>query len=184
MPLANLDFCVAFEEMFLLQNVPDLPLHSASLDLESLYQEFLNDSLMDTPSNTQSTQGIAPNSPPSHTPDPSSLPPQATPPVDGRTILCVVCSAQTSLPPPMPSPQVATLPPPSWYRVPQNPYEYGQRQSTFTPSKRIFFSINGHPGVNVGDALRKKLTGVDGRDDPVLQDASSVISCWLWVCLS
>jgi hypothetical protein len=33
----------------------------------------------------------------------------------------------------------------------------------------------------MGDALHKKFTGLDGRDDPVLQGASGAISCRLMV---
>jgi len=35
----------------------------------------------------------------------------------------------------------------------------------------------------MGDALRKQFTGLDGRDDPVLQDTTGVISCRLMVWL-
>jgi hypothetical protein len=33
----------------------------------------------------------------------------------------------------------------------------------------------------MGDALRKKPTGLDGRDDLVLQDAQDTVSCRFWV---
>jgi hypothetical protein len=35
----------------------------------------------------------------------------------------------------------------------------------------------------MGDALRKTFTGLDGRDDPVLEDAAGAISCRLLVGL-
>lgn len=35
----------------------------------------------------------------------------------------------------------------------------------------------------MGDALRKVFTGLDGRDDPVLQEATGAISCRLLVGL-
>jgi len=35
----------------------------------------------------------------------------------------------------------------------------------------------------MGDALRKEFTGLDGRDDPVLQEAAGAISCRLLVGL-
>jgi len=36
----------------------------------------------------------------------------------------------------------------------------------------------------MGDALRKRFTGLDGRDDLMLQDARGAISCRLLVRLS
>ena len=53
----------------------------------------------------------------------------------------------------------------------------------FEMSEPIPFSVNGRPGINMGDALRKKFTGLDGWDDPVLQEAASAISCRLLVSL-
>jgi len=57
------------------------------------------------------------------------------------------------------------------------------RQLDFERSESINFNVNGRPGVNVGDILRKEFTGLDGRDDPVLREAASAISCRLLVCL-
>jgi len=159
------------------QNAPDLLLPSALLDLEYLYQL-----LPETPSGAGSAHGTTPNSPPSHAPDPSSPPPQVTAPVDDRTTICVVCSASASLPPPIP--QAATIPPPNWHKIPQKTYDHGRKQWNYTPSECISFGVNGRPGVNMGDALRKRFTGLDGRDDPVLRDAGKVISCRFSVRLS
>jgi len=50
-------------------------------------------------------------------------------------------------------------------------------------SDPIPFSVNGRPGINVGDALRKEFTGLDGQDDPVLDEAAGAISCRLLVSL-
>ena len=132
------------------------------------------------PLGIQTAQEIASNSPPSHVLDPSSLPPLVTPQVDGAR-LCAVWSASASFPPPMPPPQVMTLSPPNWYKIPQKTYDHGRKQWDFIPSESISFGVNGRPGVNVIDALQKRFTGLDGRDDPVLQDATSAISCRLSV---
>jgi len=35
--------------------------------------------------------------------------------------------------------------------------------------------------MNLKDALRKEFAGLDGRDDPMLQDAAGAISCRLLV---
>jgi len=78
--------------------------------------------------------------------------------------------------------QAATFPP-NWRKIPQEAYNYGRRQWDFTPSETIFFSVNGRPGVNVGDALRKAFADLDGRDDQVLQNMGSSISCRLSVGL-
>ena len=67
--------------------------------------------------------------------------------------------------------------PPKWYEIPQRPYDHGRRQWDYTPSDPILFQVNGYPGVNLGDALRNNLTGLEGRDDLVLQDARTAISC-------
>ena len=139
---------------------------------------------LETPSDTQSAEGITPDPPPSHVPGPLDPPPQVVAPVDDGTRLCVVCSALISLPPSAPPPQAATLYPPNWRRIPQEVYGYGQKQLFFTPSDCISFGVNGRPGVNMRDAFRKRLTGLIGGDDLVLQDAGTVISCRLLVRLS
>ena len=71
--------------------------------------------------------------------------------------------------------------PPNWIRVPQRGYDYGRKQWNFERSEPISFSVNGRPGINMGDALRKSFAELDGRDDPVLQDAQGAISCRLLV---
>ena len=107
--------------------------------------------------------------------------PQIVTPVDDDAGLRATCSVTTSLLPPIHSSQMAPSYPPNWRRIPQNVYDYGWKQLDFRPSDPILFRVNGYPGVNMGDALRKKFTGLDGRDDLILQDAQDVISCRLWV---
>jgi len=79
--------------------------------------------------------------------------------------------------------QTATFPP-NWRKIPQKVYDHERRQWDFTPSEPIFFSVNGRPGLNIGDALRENFMGLEGRDDPVLRDVGSTISCQFLVRLS
>ena len=65
--------------------------------------------------------------------------------------------------------------------MPQKVYGHGNRQWDFVPSEPTFFNVNGFPGINMGDALRKVFTGLDGRDDTVLQNATQTVSCRLLV---
>jgi len=147
--------------------------------LPNLEQQF--EFFPETPLGTQTAQEIANSLP--YIFDPSSLPPQVAQ-VDDRERFCVVWSASTSLPPQIPPPQAATLPSPNWHKIPQKTYDHGQKQWDFIPSECISFGVNGCPGVNVVDALHKRFNGLDGRDDPVLQGASSAISCRLSVRLT
>ena len=174
MLLATPEF-IAFE-MSLFENTLDLFPTPTALDLEILHEIPL-----DTP---RSIQGAAPDPSPPHVPDPTSLPSRVTTPVDNRVNLCAVPSASSSLPPPVPPSQTATSPPPNWHKIPQKVYDHGRKQWDYTPSRCIFFEVNGRPGMNVGDALRKRFTDLVGRDDLVLQNAGNVISCRLSVCLS
>ena len=78
--------------------------------------------------------------------------------------------------------QAATFPP-NWYPIPQRIYDYGRRQRDYIRSGPIHFHVNGRPGLNIGNALRKNFQGLEGRDDLVLQDAGRAISCRLLVRL-
>ena len=80
-------------------------------------------------------------------------------------------------------PQAETFPP-NWRKIPQEVYNHGKKQWNFILSEPISFSVNGCPGVNIGDVLRKDFTGLDGRDDSVLRDAGGSILCRLSVRLS
>ena len=66
---------------------------------------------------------------------------------------------------------------PNWVVVPQGDYGHGRKQWSFKPHEPVSFSARGCPGINMGAALRNKLENLDGWDDPVLQEASGVISC-------
>ena len=160
-------------------NVPNLLPLSTFPDLE--YQpELFSETLMDA----QSVQEITLYPPSSHIPVPSRLPPRVAAPVDDCTSLCIIYSAPTSLPPPTAPPPAATLLPPNWQRIPQKIYDHGRKQLDFVPLECISFEVNGYLGLNMRDALLKRFTGLDGRDDPVLQGATGAISCRLLVCLS
>ena len=166
--------------MLLCQNVPDLLAASPGLEYPGL--EYLYKFILDAPLDTQSAQGIAPDSPSSRVADPSNFPPQLAITVDDMTRSCVVYSASTSVPPP--TLQTIIPSPCNWYRIPQKAYGHGQKQWDFTPSECVSFKVDGFPGVNMRDAFRKRFTGLVGRDDLVLQDARNAISCRLLVRLS
>jgi len=150
------------------QNVPELVPPFTSLDFEYLYRFFLQ-TLSDTPSD----QAVIPS---------SSQDPQIADPVDDRARLCPVCSL--SIPPPPSIPQTVTFPPINWHKIPQEPYDYGDSQWDYTPLAPTLFSVDGFPGLNLGDALGKRFTGLDGWDERVLQDASKAISFRFSVRLS
>ena len=131
----------------------------------------------------RSSQGVIlnPSLPPHYDSAPSSSSPQIVTPVDDEARFCAIYSVSTSPLPPIPASQTAPSYSPNWRKIPQKVYDYGKKQWNFRPSKPILFHVNGYPGVNMGDALRKKFTGLDGRDDLILQDAQDAISCRLWV---
>ena len=109
---------------------------------------------------------------------------QSTNVYSGAT-MCAVCSSSISPPPsPPPSPQITLFLPPKWHEIPQRLYEHGRKQWDHRPSDPILFQMKGSPGVNMGNALRKKFAGLEGRDDLVLQDAKKAISCRFLVRLS
>lgn len=169
-----MDF-VTSEELLFPQNTPEPPLPSALLDLEYLYGLFL-----ETPSDTGSAQGIPSSSSRSlhDAPEPSNFSPQVVTPVDEGTSLWTACSTSTSTP----QSQVSTFPPLNWRKIPQKSYDHGQKQWDFRASTPISFTVNGFPGVNMRDALNGNFTDLDGRDEPVLQNApGSAISCRLSV---
>jgi len=78
-------------------------------------------------------------------------------------------------------PTPAFITPDAHIIIPQMPYVYDSRRQGWQHSEPIIFSTNGFPGLNMGDALRKRFTGLDGQDDLVLQGAGACISCWLEV---
>lgn len=176
-PAANPTF-VTPEETLLSQNIPEFLLPSVSSDLEHPYEL-----LLETLPDPRSAQEITQNSSLSlhDVPGLPSVPPQIVAPVEDMPRFCAICSVLISLPPPTPPPQVITFPPPNWYKIPQTLYGHGKRQWDFAPSAPISFSVDGSLGMNMRDALHNRFTSLDGRDDLMLQDASSAISCRLSV---
>lgn len=75
-----------------------------------------------------------------------------------------------------PLPFVATFPL-NWIEVPQRNYGHGLKQRCFQQLDTVSFSVGDRQGINMGDALRKVFVGLNGRDDPVLQDTARAISC-------
>ena len=79
-----------------------------------------------------------------------------------------------------PHPSAATFPA-NWIKIPQRSYDYGRKQFDFKRLDPISFSTKDHPGINLGDALRKNCTRLNGKSDPMVQAASRVASCRLLV---
>jgi hypothetical protein len=84
---------------------------------------------------------------------------------------------------PAPSSPPAAAFPSNRTRVPQRSYDHGRKQWNFKRLEPISFSVGGRSGMNMGDAFRKKIKGLDGPNDPVLTDSAGAISCRLLVCL-
>ncbi|KAF9789778.1 hypothetical protein BJ322DRAFT_1105640 [Thelephora terrestris] len=87
-------------------------------------------------------------------------------------VALVMPSVASSLPP-------ATTFPENWVKIPQRIYHHGSKQWSYRRSEPIRFSTEDHPGINLGDALRKDLTRLTGSEDPMLQGLSGAISCRL-----
>ena len=47
--------------------------------------------------------------------------------------------------------------------------------------EEITFSVGNAPGFNLHAALAQVFTGLNGRDDPVLEDANGPVSCRILV---
>jgi hypothetical protein len=142
--------------------------------------------LLENSPDMRSSQWITPDPflPLHYDPVSSSFSPQIVTPVNDEGRLCAIYSVSTPPLPPMPAPQTTPFYPSHWRKIPQNVYEHGKKQWDFQPSEPVLFYVNGCPGINMGDALRKKPTGLDGRDDLVLQDAQDTVSCRYWVGFS
>jgi len=87
-------------------------------------------------------------------------------------------------------PGIATVPsspiprqllPINWTRLPQETYTSGTKDGSFSRRKGVTFGVNKSRGFNMQDALNKLFTGLDGRDDHVLEDAGGPVSCRLLV---
>lgn len=78
----------------------------------------------------------------------------------------------SSLPLPMPN---------KWREIPQRRYTSRTGDTSFLQLQAVTFSVNGVPGFNMQHALDQVFVGLDGRDDPVLEDANGPASCRLLV---
>ena len=160
--------------MLLSQNISETLTTSPDL-------EYINKLILEPSIDTQPAQGIAPDPPFPYVPDPSNSPPQIAATFDDITRLCVNCSALTSVPLSTPPHQATAPPPRNWYRIPQDAYSHGKRQWDFVPLECISFEVDGFPGMNMRDAFQKRYAGLVGRDDLVLQDSPTTVSCRLSV---
>ena len=164
---------IAPEDIFL-QNVPLSAPPSALLDFTHRYE------FPENPLDVRSTQGTLSSFSTAHYDSaPLSFSPQTVIPVNDGAGPCAIYSVSTLPLLPISASQTAPSYPASRRKIPQTIYD--KKQWDFRPSEPILFHVNGRPGVNMGDAFRKKFTGVDGRDDIVLQDTPGAISCRLWV---
>lgn len=94
---------------------------------------------------------------------------------DANDRLEIHAVASPALPPVASPPQSVAALPPNCYEIPQE--IYSRNHWAFTPKNPILFRVNGHPGLNMYEALRGVFTGLDGRDDLVFQDAKKVFYC-------
>jgi len=165
------------------EDIQTVPLSLPSYTLPNFTYQY---DFLENPPDMHSSQGITPSPflPPHYGPAPSIFSPQTVIPANDEARPYAIYSVSTPPLPPMPASQTAPSYPPNWRKIPQTIYDHGKKQWDFRPSEPILFHVNGRPGVNMGDAFRKKFTDLDGRDDLVLQDAPSAISCRLWVCSS
>jgi len=180
----SVDFGDFFDEVLpfvtpeeVLQYIPASLLAPTSPDLTYQYGLFEN------LSGTQSSQEIKTTLNsflPYHEPAPPNFSPQIISPVNDAARPCTIYSFPTPLSPPTPTPsQNAMSCLPTWRKIPQTAYGQGKKQWDFRPSEPILFHVDGRPGVNMGDALRNVFAGLDGRDDPMFQDAGDAFSCRL-----
>jgi len=96
---------------------------------------------------------------------------------DGATTFTAGSSPITPASPSVPSLPLVTFDPPRWYEIPQGRYKYGKKQWSYSPLEPVFFQVDGFPGINMGDAFRKRFAGLKGMDDLVLQNMKKAISC-------
>ena len=66
-------------------------------------------------------------------------------------------------------------------RIPQKRYTQRNGNKSCLRLEEISFSIGNTPGINLRAALAQVFTGLDGRDDPVLEDANGPVSCRILV---
>ncbi|KAF9649579.1 hypothetical protein BDM02DRAFT_3186208 [Thelephora ganbajun] len=67
----------------------------------------------------------------------------------------------------------------SWHKIPQERYTQRKRDRSFLQLREITFSVNNIRGFSMQNAFGRVFTGLDGRDDPVLENANGPVSCRL-----
>lgn len=68
-----------------------------------------------------------------------------------------------------------------WLKIPQERYTQRKGARPFSQLEEITFSVNNVRGFNMKHAFGQLFTGLDGRDDPVLENANGTVSCRLLV---
>jgi hypothetical protein len=69
----------------------------------------------------------------------------------------------------------------NWRKIPQRRYATRTGDTSLLQSHVVPFSVNGVPGFNMKRAFDQVFVGLDGRDDPVLENANGPASCRLLV---
>ena len=107
--------------------------------------------------------------------------PPVVPPVVQQVRLLGMLKNPLLLPCQLQPPQIVPAPAPApaqeWVQIPQRVYDLGRRQWNYRDSEPISFSVNGFPGINMHDALRRHFADLDNRDELMFQDAAGAISC-------
>ena len=161
------------------QYVPASILAPASPDLAYLYDIFEDTSGVQP---SQESEIVLNPSLPHYNPAPSSFSPQIASPVSDAARASTTYSVPIPSSPPAPGPSQTVMGYPSNRRkIPQTVYGLGKKRRDYQPSEPILFHVNGRPGVNMGDALRKEFAGLDGRDDLMFQGGVNAFSCRLMV---
>jgi hypothetical protein len=65
--------------------------------------------------------------------------------------------------------------------IPQERYTQRSMDKSWLRREKITFSVGNTPGFNMHAAFVQSYTGLDGRDDPVLEDANGPVSCRILV---
>lgn len=87
-------------------------------------------------------------------------------------------TSKSATTPPAQLPPLVTALPLDPIKIPQRNYDQGQcKQWNLKWLNLIPFNMNGRPGINLRDALRKKFMDLNDQDDPMLEDATGAISC-------
>jgi hypothetical protein len=95
--------------------------------------------------------------------------------VNDEATIPIARSPPTQPPPTLSPPQPVVFLPPKWHVIPQRPYK--RNHWDYRPSEAIPFQVNGFPGVNMGDVLRKQFATLKGHNDSVMQGTTKSFHC-------